>query len=96
MKKWIIKKINEYQNEPSLHKTKKCRFTPTCSQYAKECFQRYSTPYASFLTIKRIIKCNPLHKMEYDPVPLERKYRTRYKTLEDTFVDIRNNYKQKK
>ncbi len=96
MKKWIIQKITEYQNDSSLHTTKKCRFTPSCSEYAKECFKRFSTPYASYLSIKRIIKCNPLHKMAYDPVPLEKKYRTKYKTLEDTFVDIRNNYKIKK
>lgn len=89
LKKWIIKQIENYQHNSALHTTKKCRFSPTCSEYAKIAFARYNLFYASFLSIKRILKCNPLHKMAYDPVPLERKYRTKYKTLEDSLADLR-------
>lgn len=89
MKKWIIKQIEAYQHNKALHTTKKCRFTPTCSQYAKECFERFNIVHAGLLTIVRIIKCNPLHKMAYDPVPEERKYKTKYKTLEVSLEDLR-------
>lgn len=89
MKKWIIKMIESYQKNKAYHTVAKCRFLPTCSEYAKQCFKRFNFFYASFLSIKRIIKCNPLHKIAYDPVPLERKYRTKYKTLEDSLIDLR-------
>lgn len=91
MKDWIIKRIEEYQANTSLHQTKKCRFVPSCSEYAKESFKRFNIFYASFLSIKRILKCNPLHKMCYDPVPEKKEYRHKFKTLEETFEDIRIN-----
>lgn len=89
MKKWIIKQIENYQHDKSLYTTKKCRFIPTCSEYAKECYKRFNTPYASYLTIKRIIKCNPLHPMKYDPVPQKRKDKTKFVTLEESIVALR-------
>lgn len=79
----IIKFIEQYQKGHSHNHIKKCRFEPTCSQYAKEAYQRYHFFYASILTIWRLIRCNPLHKMAYDPVPIQRKYRTKYPTFED-------------
>jgi len=46
-----------------------CRFYPTCSDYALQCFQRYSLFKASWLTIKRLCRCHPLCAGGYDPVP---------------------------
>ena len=66
---WAIKKIESYQKNKAFHKTKKCRFTPTCSEYGKECYKRFGFIRASFYTALRIIRCNPLSKMKYDPVP---------------------------
>ncbi len=91
MKQWIIKQIENYQKNKIFHTTKKCRFEPTCSEYAKQSFQRFNIFYASFLSIKRILKCNPFHKMAYDPVPEKREYRSKYKTLEESLIDIRLN-----
>lgn len=82
MKKLILKLIDKYQKTP--HNEKKCRFIPTCSQYAKTAYTRFNVFYASILTIKRLIKCNPFHKIAYDPVPEEKKYRHKYDTLEET------------
>ena len=65
-----IKLINWYQREISPNTMPKCRFLPTCSQYAKECYQKFNFVKASFLTTKRLLKCNPLFKGGYDPVPL--------------------------
>ena len=87
MKKFIIKLIEDYQHDSSRHTTKKCRYLPTCSNYAIGCYKRFNFFYASFLTIRRIIRCNPLHKMAYDPVPEERKYRYKYKTIEESILD---------
>lgn len=47
----------------------KCRFIPTCSQYTYEAIQIHGFFKGTFLGIKRILKCNPLHKPMYDPVP---------------------------
>ena len=48
---------------------KKCRFYPTCSSYALECYKRFNFFKASLLTLYRIIRCNPWGKGGYDPVP---------------------------
>ena len=68
MNKLIIKLIKIYQNTPTnMHNA--CRFTPTCSNYALEAFENYNVFKASFLTIRRLIKCRPFGKFGYDPVP---------------------------
>lgn len=46
-----------------------CRFHPTCSSYALECFRRFSFFRAFFLTTRRIFKCHPWHPGGEDPVP---------------------------
>ena len=46
-----------------------CRFRPTCSQYAMEAIQKYGALKGSFLAVRRILRCNPLCKGGYDPVP---------------------------
>jgi len=46
-----------------------CRFSPTCSHYAEECFQMFSMPKALFLSIKRVLRCHPWHDGGLDPVP---------------------------
>lgn len=46
-----------------------CRFSPTCSQYGINAIKKYGIFKGGFLTIKRIIKCNPFNKGGHDPVP---------------------------
>ena len=46
-----------------------CRFTPTCSQYAKEAVAKHGALKGSYLAAKRLLKCHPLHEGGYDPVP---------------------------
>ena len=46
-----------------------CRFTPTCSQYALEAFRKYGPFKGAFLSLKRILRCNPWGGSGYDPVP---------------------------
>ncbi|MBQ7641160.1 MAG: membrane protein insertion efficiency factor YidD [Acholeplasmatales bacterium] len=67
-----IKLINWYQNQISPNTVPKCRYIPTCSQYAKECYEKFNFVKASLLTTKRLLKCNPLFKGGYDPVPLSK------------------------
>lgn len=46
-----------------------CRYTPTCSQYAKEAIQKYGAFKGGWLAFKRILRCNPWGGSGYDPVP---------------------------
>lgn len=47
----------------------KCRFTPTCSQYAAEALKKHGVIKGFVLSIKRVSKCRPGGGHGYDPVP---------------------------
>lgn len=46
-----------------------CRFTPTCSQYAREALQKHGPIKGLWLALKRICRCHPWGGSGYDPVP---------------------------
>ncbi len=46
-----------------------CRYNPTCSEYSINSFKKYGLIKGLYLSIKRILKCNPLFKGGFDPVP---------------------------
>ena len=46
-----------------------CRFTPTCSQYAIEALKKHGPFYGLYLTIRRLLRCQPWGGSGYDPVP---------------------------
>ncbi|MEL0098991.1 MAG: membrane protein insertion efficiency factor YidD [Opitutae bacterium] len=46
----------------------RCRFHPTCSEYALECFLTLPLYRAIPRSLSRIFKCNPMHPGGYDPV----------------------------
>ena len=46
-----------------------CRFTPTCSQYAIEALRVWGPVKGLWLTLRRILRCNPWGGSGYDPVP---------------------------
>lgn len=50
-----------------------CRFAPSCSQYALEALEKHGLIRGSWLTFKRILRCNPWGKFGYDPVPNKEK-----------------------
>jgi len=72
MKNVLIKMILIYQKIP-LKCHNNCRFYPTCSNYAIEAINTYGSFKGLYLSIKRIIRCNPLSKNIYDPVPMKEK-----------------------
>ncbi len=80
MKNKLARKlIKAYQNGYSANTPPKCKYFPTCSNYALECYEKFNFFKASFLTIKRLLRCNPLSKGGYDPVP---------KTKKEKFLEI--------
>jgi putative membrane protein insertion efficiency factor len=46
-----------------------CRYTPTCSQYSIEAFQKYGPIKGFYLSAKRILSCHPWGGHGHDPVP---------------------------
>lgn len=50
-----------------------CKFQPTCSNYAICVLNEFGFFKGSYLTIKRILRCNPFNDGGYDPVPCRKK-----------------------
>ena len=64
--------IEIYQKHISKIFGKKCRFYPTCSEYTKQAIDKYGIIIGSFKGMKRILKCNPLHKRGNRPFKVRR------------------------
>lgn len=47
-----------------------CRFYPTCSHYAIEALNTHGALAGGWLTLKRLLRCTPLHPGGIDPVPM--------------------------
>jgi len=73
IKKFFIALVRFYQKCISPLKKPCCRFTPTCSEYAIEAFRKHGALKGLYLSIKRILRCNPFSKGGYDPVPEPKK-----------------------
>ncbi len=72
MVKLLIKIIRWYQKLP-LNSHFKCKYIPTCSNYAIIVLKEFGIFKGGFLTIKRLIKCNPLSHGGIDLPPKRRK-----------------------
>ncbi|HBD02547.1 TPA: membrane protein insertion efficiency factor YidD [Candidatus Collierbacteria bacterium] len=46
----------------------RCRYTPTCSRYAREALSRYGLLKGAWLSGKRLLKCHPWSQGGYDPL----------------------------
>lgn len=68
----FISAINFYQRKISPHTARSCRYTPSCSEFARDSYEQYNFIKASYLSIKRIISCNPVGGYGYDPVPMKK------------------------
>jgi putative membrane protein insertion efficiency factor len=69
MKYLFVALITLYQKLLSPWFPDACRFTPTCSQYAKEAMLKHGLLRGLGLSLKRLSKCHPFHAGGYDPVP---------------------------
>lgn len=69
MKNFCVRFIQFYQSYISPLKPASCRFYPTCSEYAKQAFLTHGFFWGAVLSVYRILRCNPLGKPGFDPVP---------------------------
>lgn len=68
--KWLLLlPILFYQRCISPFTPATCRFTPTCSEYAKQAISKHGPIKGLGLAIWRILRCNPWGGSGYDPVP---------------------------
>jgi putative membrane protein insertion efficiency factor len=48
-----------------------CRFSPTCSEYARVAIERHGAARGAWLAVRRLARCHPLGGFGPDPVPGE-------------------------
>jgi putative membrane protein insertion efficiency factor len=68
-KRMLLSLIQVYRKGVSPYTPPCCRYIPTCSQYAIQAIEKYGAARGLWMAIKRIVRCNPLHRGGYDPVP---------------------------
>ncbi len=69
MKRLFVFLVVIYQKIISPYIGPSCRFIPSCSEYAKIAIVKYGVFRGCILSAWRILRCNPLSKKIYDPVP---------------------------
>jgi len=67
IKKIILAIIRLYQATASIRQPR-CRFDPSCSQYALEAVEKYGIYKGSIKAIQRISRCHPFGSSGYDPL----------------------------
>jgi putative membrane protein insertion efficiency factor len=65
----VIPLIHLYRMVVSPMLGARCRFVPSCSEYAEEAFRRHGLLRGGWLSLCRLLKCHPLHPGGEDPVP---------------------------
>lgn len=46
-----------------------CRFEPTCSRYAEHAIEKYGGAKGLWMSLRRLLRCQPFHPGGFDPVP---------------------------
>ncbi|MDO9452642.1 MAG: membrane protein insertion efficiency factor YidD [Stagnimonas sp.] len=65
----LIGLVRGYQQGISRWLPARCRFYPSCSNYAIEALQKHGAARGSWLATRRLCRCHPLNLGGYDPVP---------------------------
>jgi len=69
LKTLLIGLVRFYQVAISPLKPPSCRYTPTCSNYSLDALRKHGPIKGTYLSVKRILSCNPWGGQGYDPVP---------------------------
>jgi putative membrane protein insertion efficiency factor len=69
VKRVLILIVRGWQIGPSAVLPPSCRYMPSCSAYAIEALERHGAFRGGWLTLKRLLRCQPWGGSGYDPVP---------------------------
>lgn len=72
MRTVILSSIRIYQAAISPWLPATCRYTPSCSEYARIAVERFGAGRGTWLAIRRLLRCHPFGSHGYDPVPRAR------------------------
>ena len=75
MKALVIVPIRAYQRWISPAFPRRCKYHPTCSEYAVQAVQRYGMLRGTVLAVWRVLRCNPFSHGGYDPVSSQTLFR---------------------
>ena len=68
MKRLMISLIKFYRKNISPMNPPRCKYIPTCSQYAIEAIEKYGAIKGVGMAVLRVLRCNPFSKGGFDPV----------------------------
>jgi putative membrane protein insertion efficiency factor len=68
MHKIFILLIRIYQNTLGMVFPPSCRFFPSCSEYSIQAFKTFGVFKGTWLSINRVLRCNPFDPGGYDPL----------------------------
>jgi uncharacterized protein len=72
----VLAPIRVYQRLISPALPRRCKYHPTCSQYAVQAIERYGILRGAILAGWRLLRCNPFSHGGYDPVTAQRLFRS--------------------
>lgn len=88
VRRLLASMITGYRRAISPYLGPRCRFTPSCSEYAQEAILLRGPIIGIGLAVFRLLRCQPLCAGGYDPVPLPRAARTRVaRSVRDSLQD---------
>ena len=70
MTRVVLVVIAAYQRLVSPLLAPRCRFVPSCSQFAAEAIAQHGLRHGGWLALRRLGRCHPFHRGGYDPVPV--------------------------
>jgi uncharacterized protein len=69
VKRGALALIAAYQRWISPSMPRRCRYEPTCSDYAVRAIRRFGLARGILLACWRLIRCNPFSHGGFDPLP---------------------------
>jgi putative membrane protein insertion efficiency factor len=66
---WLQRLILGYRRTLSPALGTRCRYLPTCSEYAFEAIDVHGAARGTWLAARRLGRCHPMREGGYDPVP---------------------------